>query len=295
MFNNEFSPSTAATRASIIIPPPNTQTPPPNAPIPRKMEQHSQQDPLSTGGAQSGEVHVDEPLWYARSCTCGTIIEVLSALDVATTKGGVGPQAAVEISEEAGMQIRVLEGAHSTSTRPSWHLARHRGRATLPRHSPTPQATHALGSARGRAQHRGVGPPGPLSSILHGQQPCRRHAARLCIAQAVPFRGLDLHLCRAGSPRPLTPRPLSRARSRSGRPNPVAHAPILPRSQSRPDMHVGRAAGILHRPRSASGLPANLLGRGLTFSAALAPSRLPIPPLAVPLPPLGVLLDVLTP
>ena len=83
------------------------------------MEQHSQQDPLSTGGAQSGEV--DEPLWYARSCTCGTIIEVLSALDVATTKGGVGPQAAVEINEEAGMQIRVLEGAHSTSTRPSWH------------------------------------------------------------------------------------------------------------------------------------------------------------------------------
>ena len=165
MFNNEFSPSTAATRASIIIPPThNTQTPPPNAPIPRKMEQHSQQDPLSTGGAQSGEV--DEPLWYARSCTCGTIIEVLSALDVAPTKGGVGPQAAVEISEEAGMQIRVLEGAHSTSTRPSWHLARHRGRATLPRHSPTPQATHALGSARGRAQHRGVGPPGPLSSML---------------------------------------------------------------------------------------------------------------------------------
>ena len=78
----------------------------------RKMEQHSQQDPPSTGGAPRGEM--DETiLWYARSGTCGTIIEVLSALE-APAKGGVGPQAAVEINEEAGMQIRVLEGAHST-------------------------------------------------------------------------------------------------------------------------------------------------------------------------------------
>ena len=83
----------------------------------RKMEQHSQQDPPSTGGAPGGEM--DETiLWYARSGTCGTIIEVLSALE-APAKGGVGPQAAVEINEEAGMQIRVLEGAHSTSTRPA--------------------------------------------------------------------------------------------------------------------------------------------------------------------------------
>jgi hypothetical protein len=73
------------------------------------MEQQSQQDPPATGRALDGEV--DETLWYARSCTCGTIIDVLSALEVAPTKGGVGPQAAVEISEEAGLQIRVLEGA----------------------------------------------------------------------------------------------------------------------------------------------------------------------------------------
>ena len=108
------------------------------------MQQHSQQDPLSTGARRAQEGEVDETLWYARSCTCGTIIDVLSALDVAPAKGGVGPQAAVEISEEAGMQIRVLEGTHSPSTLPSWHLARHSATPA----SQTPQARHAqLGSA----------------------------------------------------------------------------------------------------------------------------------------------------
>ena len=128
------------------------------------------------------------------------------------------------------------------------------------------------------------------SSILHEQHTLQAPRCTALHRSSRPFSRTGPAPLQSRLPRPLTPRPLSRARSRSSRPT----HPILPRSQSRPDMTV-RAARILHRPRSASGLPANLLGRGLTFSAALAPSRLPLPPLAVPLPPLGVRLDVLTP
>ena len=57
--------------------------------------------------------------------------QVLSALEVA--KGGAGAQqAGVEIHEEDGMAIRVVEGAHSTSTQSSeFTLARR----TAPQHA----------------------------------------------------------------------------------------------------------------------------------------------------------------
>jgi len=65
---------------------------------------------MSAGG-QYERGQEEQTLWYARSCTCGIIIDVLSALEGTPVKGGVGPQAAIEISEEAGLQVRVLEGA----------------------------------------------------------------------------------------------------------------------------------------------------------------------------------------
>ena len=225
-----------------------------------KMEHHSQQDPLSTGARRAQEGEVDETLWYARSCTCGTIIDVLSALDVAPAKGGVGPQAAVEISEEAGMQIRVLEGAHSPSTLPSWHLARHS--ATPPQAT---QATRALGSARG-APHRGVrtrsqaltlrtpwgqGPSlaSSLASALHGVTPLAtlhvEHStlqAPRCTAlprSSRPFSKngpapLPSRQASLTPPSPTLPSltPHLLARSRSGRPSPDRPPPIA--SQSRP-------------------------------------------------------------
>ena len=79
------------------------------------------QDPLSTDdGAEEAE-----PLWYARSSTCGSIIDVLSALEGTPTNGGaVGPQAAVEISKDTGLQIRVLEGSiHVLTFVCCWHAA----------------------------------------------------------------------------------------------------------------------------------------------------------------------------
>ena len=68
-----------------------------------------QEGSMSAGG-QYERGQEEQTLWYARSCTCGTIIDVLSALEGTPVKGGVGPQAAIEISEEAGLQVRVLEG-----------------------------------------------------------------------------------------------------------------------------------------------------------------------------------------
>ena len=222
-----------------------------------KMEQHSQQDPLSTGARRAQEGEVDETLWYARSCTCGTIIDVLSALDVAPAKGGVGPQAAVEISEEAGMQIRVLEGTHSPSTLPSWHLARHS--ATPPQAT---QATRALGSARG-APHRGARTRGqalalrtPWGHTLHGAKPgvtpglrppWRHPCGPSTLHGAHHPAGATLHgsaslkpslfeewTCtfaeQVGLSHPALSHPAPLARSRSGRPSPdrptTQHFPI---------------------------------------------------------------------
>ena len=158
------------------------------------MEQQSQQDPPATGRALDGEV--DETLWYARSCTCGTIIDVLSALEVAPTKGGVGPQAAVEISEEAGLQIRVLEGATlhgAASLKPSLF---EEWTCTFAEQAQTRPTPHTLSPATGEAA--------PALTPPHTQ-----------------YFPTDPHVY----------------------------------------MHMlGRAARVLHQPRSATGLPANLLG-----------------------------------
>jgi hypothetical protein len=207
------------------------------------------------------------------------------------------------------MAIRMVEGAHSMSIQSS-ELRAHRAQSrdaclachTSASHSPT-ATRRALWARHG--PHR-VAPklrvvrtqrPDPLTlclplcpvasvnSILHTLP--RRHATRLCNAQAVPVRGLDLQLCNAGY-RPRAPRLTPRLREGSRPcPQPTLAVPSL---TCRPGRYR-----VLHRPWSASGLPPNLFGRGLAFSAALAPSKLPLPPLAVPVPPPGVLLDVCAP
>ena len=81
--------------------------------------------------------------------------QVLSALEVAPAKGGAGAQqAGVEIHEEDGMAIRMVEGAHSMSIQSS-ELRAHRAQSrdaclachTSASHSPT-ATRRALGSAR---------------------------------------------------------------------------------------------------------------------------------------------------
>ena len=158
------------------------------------------------------------------------------------------------------MQIRVLEGAHSPSTLPSWHLARHS--ATPPQAT---QATRALGSARG-APHRGVrtrsqaltlrtpwgqGPSlaSSLASALHGVTPLAtlhvEHStlqAPRCTAlprSSRPFSKngpapLPSRQASLTPPSPTLPSltPHLLARSRSGRPSPDRPPPIA--SQSRP-------------------------------------------------------------
>ena len=78
--------------------------------------------------------------------------QVLSALEVA--KGGAGAQqAGVEIHEEDGVAIRVVEGAHSTSTQSSENFSL--ARRTAPQQHAAPWAQHA---AHSRADS-GLWPP----------------------------------------------------------------------------------------------------------------------------------------
>ena len=68
-------------------------------------------------------------------------------------------------------------------------------------------------------------PVAPVNSILHILP--RRHATRLCNAQAVPVRGLDLQLCNAGY-RPRAPRLTPRLREGSRPcPQPTLAVPSL--------------------------------------------------------------------
>ena len=191
---------------------------------------------------------------HLRCSTCAEplrtsmVPQVLSALEVA--KGGAGAQqAGVEIHEEDGMAIRMVEGAHSMSIQSS-ELRAHRAQSrdaclachTSASHSPT-ATRRALWARHG--PHR-VAPklrvvrtqrPDPLTlclplcpvasvnSILHTLP--RRHATRLCNAQAVPVRGLDLQLCNAGY-RPRAPRLTPRLREGSRPcPQPTLAVPSL--------------------------------------------------------------------
>jgi len=87
--------------------------------------------------------------------------QVLSALEVAPAKGGAGAQlqAGVEIHEEDGMAIRMVEGAHSMSIQSS-ELRAYRAKSrdaclachTSASHSPT-ATRRALGSARPTELH----------------------------------------------------------------------------------------------------------------------------------------------
>ena len=98
---------------------------------------------------------------HLRCSTCAEplrtsmVPQVLSALEVA--KGGAGAQqAGVEIHEEDGMAIRVVEGAHSKSTQSSeFTLARRTG---LP-HS-TPRAGLSMTHSRAAQPHSNTPRPG---------------------------------------------------------------------------------------------------------------------------------------